>query len=251
MKSHLRTVLAAALVGVLHTVAAAHAAELVTNGGFEADGGETWDPTGWQAFADGLVGSIVATDANVSPISGYATAGADQGAHYALIDAALPSASALVQRFVAPTLTQATLSFSLFGNDQGDGVPYVDTTGLDASTGGADRPNQHMRVDILSAGASAFDTGAGVLRSFYVGGPNGRGYGDSPNAWNHFSFDVTDLLAAGGTFQLRFANVANQAAFQTGVDAVSLSVTAVPEPGTWALTFAGLGLLGLAARRRG
>lgn len=57
--------------------------------------------------------------------------------------------------------------------------------------------------------------------------------------------------ADGGTVQLRVANVASQASFQTGVDAVSVSATTVPEAGTWALTFAGLGLLTLARRRRG
>uniref|UniRef100_UPI00254E9C49 PEPxxWA-CTERM sorting domain-containing protein n=2 Tax=Pseudomonadota TaxID=1224 RepID=UPI00254E9C49 len=65
-----------------------------------------------------------------------------------------------------------------------------------------------------------------------------------------FSFDVTDLLASGGTYKLRFANVANDAALQLGVDNVSLNVTAVPEPESWALMLAGIGMVGAIARRR-
>lgn len=243
--------IAAALIGMIQATSSAHALELISNGSFEADGTETFDPSHWQVAGDGFIGGVVVTSATSSPVSGYATVGAAQGDFYALIDAAQPSRNALIQQFVAPAVSQATLSFRLFGNDQGDGVVHIDNTGLDHTTAGFDRPNQHMRVDLLSADAGAFDTGAGVLRSFYVGGPNGRGFGDHPNGYSAFSFDVTDLLASGGTYQLRFSNVANLAALQTGVDAVSLDVTAVPEPATWALTFAGLGLLTLVARRRG
>ncbi len=38
--------------------------------------------------------------------------------------------------------------------------------------------------------------------------------------------------------------------FNTGIDNISLTVTAVPEPGTWALFAAGLALVGGLSRRR-
>ncbi|MCW5624299.1 MAG: hypothetical protein KIT73_06255 [Burkholderiales bacterium] len=221
--------IAAGILGLTAAVAAmpVSAAELIQNGGFEADGMETDAPAGWQIATQGMVGNIVVTDAVESPISAYATVGASQGSFYALLDAAAPSNNALYQSFTTAAVTQATLSFQLFVNDQGAGVPYIDGSGLDFTTGDEYRANQHVRVDILAADASPFDTGAGVLRTFYLGGPNGREF---VNGYSDFSFDVTDLLASGGEFQLRFASVGNQAALQFGVDAVSLDVTAVPEP---------------------
>jgi hypothetical protein len=225
----------------------ASASELIQNGGFEADGGETYTPSGWLIHEDGAFGGNLVTEGTVSPASGYATAGAASGQYYALLDAYAPSQNALIQSFVAPTLTQATLSFSLFANDQSDdGAVHIDGTGLDFTAG----LNQHLRVDLLSGNADAFSTGSDVLRTFYLGGATGRSFGDLSNGYIDFSFDVTDLLAAGGTFQLRFASVANVAALQVGIDNVSLNVTAVPEPESWALMLAGIGLIGAVARKR-
>lgn len=228
--------------------AQAVAADVIQNGGFEADGFETYAPSGWTVFEEGAIGGNIVTGATQSPASGYATAGAASGSFYALLDAYYPSQNALIQTFVAPELTQATLSFSLFVNDQSsDGAVRISNAGLDYTTSDL---NRHVRVDILSANASPFATGTDVLRTFYLGGATGRSFGDVSNGYIDFSFDVSDLLAAGGTYQLRFANVANDAALQLGVDNVSLNVSAVPEPGSWALMLAGFGVVGAIARRR-
>lgn len=224
------------------------AAELIVNGGFEADGVETDAPTGWSTASVGLVGNVIAVGGSVSPISGYDTAGPASGDFYALIDGAQPSHSALYQTFTTGSVIEAILTFKLFANDQGDGRTHIDTSGLDYTTGGTFDLNQHTRVDLLAGGAGVFDTTDDVLRTFYLNGPNGRGTGDMPNDWTAFSFDVTDLLAGGGTFTLRFANVANAAALQTGVDDVSLTTT-IPEPSTWALLATGLLGVGFALRR--
>ena len=59
------------------------------------------------------------------------------------------------------------------------------------------------------------------------------------------ALDLTDLLAGG-----YYVNIHN-AVFPGGeIRGQLLQVTAVPEPGTWAMLAAGLGLVGLIARRR-
>lgn len=239
--------LATSFAAVATLAAQAHAAtELIQNGGFEAQQFETDTPTAWSTFSDGIIGAVTTATGPVSSISGNATAGAYAGNFYALLDAAQPSANALTQSFTTGGVTSAVLSFRLFVNDQG-GTSAIHSSGLDYTTGGTFAPNQHVRVDLLSSTAGAFDTGAGVVQSMYVLGDTGI---SNPNPYQRFSFDLTPVLANGGTFQLRFANVANMAQMQVGIDNVSLQVAAVPEPETYALMFAGLALVGAVVRRR-
>jgi uncharacterized protein (TIGR03437 family) len=81
-------------------------------------------------------------------------------------------------------------------------------------------PNEHGRVDILTAGATAFDTGAGVLRNLYLG----VDAGGNPHVYTSYTFDITSTVGgAGGTFQLRFAEADNQGNFNMGVDDVSIT----------------------------
>src|SRR5262249_1422627 len=109
-------------------------------------------------------------------------------------------------------------------------------------------PNQHARVDILTAGAGPFDSGAGVLANYYNDSTLAPIGGTNP--WVHYSFYISSVVAGGRQFQIRFAEVDNQLFFQQGVDNVSIlaSSGAVPEPGSIALL--GLGFVGVAVLRR-
>ena len=151
---------------------------------------------------------------------------------------------ALLQPFIVPGGSTVVLSFSLFVNSYGGN--FVNPIGLDFTDGA----NQHARVDILTAGASALDTGAGVLRNFYLGTDSGG----NPHAYASLSFDITSLVGGGGSFQLRFAEVDNQFFLNMGVDNVSIVATpaGVPEPVSLvqaALGFAVVGLLRCTRRR--
>jgi hypothetical protein len=165
------------------------------------------------------------------------TVGPASGSFYALTDETGPSALALIQPFtVSGAVSSVTLSFSLFANSYG-GVA-VNPAGLDYTAPGA---NQHARVDILRAGAAPFDTGSGVLANFFLGADSGA----NPHPYTNYTFNITSLVAAGGTFQLRFAEVDNVNFFNLGVDNVSISTAAgaVPEPSS--ILLEGLGICGI------
>jgi hypothetical protein len=123
----------------------------------------------------------------------------------------------------------------------------VNPIGLDFSDGA----NQHARVDILSAGASAFTTTAGLLQNFYLGADAGA----NPHAYANKSFDITSLVGSGGAFQIRFVEVDNQNFFNLGVDNVSINFTAatvgVPELSSLVLMASGLICFALLSLRRG
>ena len=164
------------------------------------------------------------------------------GSFYAVSDQAGSGAHALTQSFTIPgPALSVTLSFSLFVNSYGGNL--VNPIGLNF----ADGANQHARVDILTAGASAFDTGAAVIRNFYLGVDAGT----NPHAYTNYSFNITPQVGVGGTFQLRFAEVDNQLFLNMGVDNVILDytpLTGVPEPSS--IMLVALGLAGLAVVRR-
>lgn len=245
----LRKMLAVAALSTL-AAASANAANLIQNGGFEADGFETYTPSGWTVNEVGQLGGVLATDATISSATGWETAGADGGSYYALLENVAPSHVALSQTFSvgAQALASANLSFSWFANVQAPATDFaVHSSGLDYTAGETYDANQHIRVDILRGSATPFSTAASdVVFSSFIGGVASAG----PNGYTTASFDLAGLLNANETYQLRFASVGNVAQMQTGIDDVSLSVTPVPEPETYALMLAGLGLLGVAARRR-
>jgi hypothetical protein len=215
-----------------------YGSQLVTNGGFE-----TGSLAGWTATLQaGSAGNLFALGGSMMPLSGMSTVGPASGSFYAVSDQSAPGTFALIQPFtVSGPVSDVVLSFSLFANSYG-GV-FVNPAGLDWTVPAA---NQFARVDILSAGASPFDTGSGVLMNFYLGADSGP----NPHPYTNYSFDITSLVGAGGTFQLRFAEVNNIDVFNLGVDNVSIVTTVggVPEPSS--IVLAAMGIVGLFLARR-
>jgi len=113
----------------------------------------------------------------------------------------------------------------------------------------ASAPNQQARVDILTAGAGAFDLGGAVVDNVFQTTPGSTAVDPS---YLHYSFDITHAVIAGQTYQLRFAETDNQNVFQLGVDQVSIATTsaAVPEPSSVFLPAACLALAALNGLRR-
>lgn len=232
---------ACSAAAMLMSFGMAHAApvQLLSNGGFEAGTYADWTTTS-QAGSSGNL--FIDTPGTPSP-NGFSTAANGAGgAFYSVTDQTGPGAYSLRQSFtVAPGASSVLLSFQMFVNSYGGGPIFgngLDYTGI---------ANQHARVDILTAGAAAFDLGAAVLQNLYLGiDPTGS----NPNPYVNYSFDITSLVGSGGTFQIRFAQVDNQGNFNQGVDNVSILADAntVPEPASLALV--GLALAGAALYRR-
>lgn len=211
----------------------ATAGQVITNGSFE-----TGNFSGW-TLTDGGNGGSEVTALNAPSNGIFPTPGASDGLFYAVTSQGGPGTHAFSQTFsTGGPVTSATLSFDMFV--QTNAAETINPAGLTHTAG----PNQHARVDILSATASALDTGAGVLQNFYIGID-----GAPTQPYTSYSFDVTSLLSAGGTFQLRFAQSDNLGNFNLGVDNVSLVVgNVVPEPTS--LVIFGLTTLGLVGVRR-
>ena len=214
--------------------------ELITNGGFETGVFTGWTVTdqagGSGTWSVDLLGTT-------TPISGQLTlAAGGAGTFYAVSDQGGAGTHALTQAFSVPwPALSATLSFDMFVNDWDTG-PVINPAGLNYAAG----PNQHARVDILTTAAGAFDTGAGVLANYYLGVDGGP----DPHAFTHYAFDITGIVGAGGTFQLRFAEVDNLFFFNQGVDNVSILVEPIPAPGAVLLGSIGVGLVSWLRRRR-
>lgn len=238
------------LAGLLGAAALsqAQAAELIQNGGFEVQGVDSYDIPGWQVAEQGFLGSVLSQSGNVSEVTGNATVGAFQGNYYGLLDNYGLAGNVLYQSFTTAVVSQATLSFQMFVNNQ-NATTEIDAAGLDYSVDATDHANQHVRVDVLKAGSDPFSTNsADILQTLYVGGANGN---LAANDYINYQFDLSSSLAAGGSYVLRFATVANQSSLQLGLDNVSLqTVSSVPEADTNALMLAGLGVIAAVMRRR-
>jgi hypothetical protein len=189
-------------------------ADLITNGGFETGTFSGWAETN-QA---GGAGNWYIQSGTTSPASGLPVPAPPQGNHAAMADSSGPSSDVLIQSFTVAPGSNVTLGFDIF----------VDSLAAFAAPNSLDYtviPNQQVRVDILTASATPFALGASVVDNVLDPDANTAGYVTE-------SFNITSAVGAGGTFQLRFADVNNQNTLLFGVDAVSIVVTtsSVPEP---------------------
>lgn len=240
-------VLAALMLGS----AQASATQLIHNGGFEADAAGSYAPTGWTVTETMATGGVVVDNGTLSPASGWATTGAAAGTNYALLDSWNPGAFIMMQSFSTGAVSSATLSFNMFVNDNSaDGNTYTSNSLDLLAANDAGSLVNFARVDLLKSGAAADATGSDVVATFYLGGATGRKFQDQSNNYGNFTYDLSGLLAPGGNYTLRFATASNVGSMVMGVDNVSLQVTAVPEPESYAMLLAGLGLIGAISRRR-
>jgi hypothetical protein len=219
-------------VPLMALASVASASELFVNGGFE-----TGDLTGWTASTQaGSGGSLFVQSGTNGPTSGLPTVGPDSGSFYALTDQSGPGAYSLTQSFTVDPSSSVILSFDLFANN------YYGTTivgPLDYTAG----PVQFATVDLLTGTANPFSTApSDVLENFYSGSDAGA----NPNPYTAYSFDITSLVGAGGTFQIRFGVADRQNYFNLGIDNVSAQET--PEPAAFFLL--GPALVGMIALRR-
>lgn len=219
----------------------AAAVELITNGGFET-GFAAWS----RSSALGSAGDFhLSAPGSATPLTGSPTpANSAGGDLYAVTDAEGPGAYALRQSFVVPVgATSTSVSFQFFAQSAAD--LFIPSVGLDYST---PELSQYARIDILTAGASAFSTAAAdIVTNLYIG------HQGTPGAYTNFALDLGSLLTPGASYQIRFAEADNVFFFNLGVDNVSVQANfgaPVPEPATWAMLIAGLGAVGAAVRAR-
>ncbi len=194
--------------------------ELLLNGGFELGNFAGW---GGGVSGNGLI--AIDTPGTPTLLSAYPTApNAGGGNFYAVADSLVGATQALAQGFTVPSdATSVTLSFEMFANNWNAGGTIVDPVGLD-HTG---PPNQHARVDLVNAGFGSFDTsGAAVVANYYIGAD-----GISPPAFRYTPYNlvITGDVVPGQSYEIRFADTANQDYFTHGIDNVSIAVTRPPE----------------------
>jgi len=220
--------------------------ELITNGDFE-----TGDFTGWSISDQGLDGTgsfaIEAPGSNSTVPGQYPTPSNDPAGEsfYAVSDGnqGAPAVHVMLQNFTVsdPNLS-VLLSFQMFVN----GWIWSSGSRADSATS-----NLFARVDILSADAATadpFSLSTGVLLNLYNGIDPA-----SSNGYQAYSQDISSVVAASGTYTLRFLvsdNIsdAGTGTINQGVDNVHITVAPVPEPTT--VGFLGLGLAGLVWKGR-
>jgi hypothetical protein len=229
-------------------LASPHAqASLTSNGGFEGAF------TAWTVATEaGSGGGWYVQTGTSSPLNGFSVPAPPQGSYAAMTDSQGPSSQALLQTFTVPGPGTVTLSFEYFLLDATNGA-YDSALGAppDSLDYNYSPNNQQARVDILTASAGAFDLGGSVIDNVLtatplsLGDPNSNACFPEFCAYQSVSVDISSYVGAGGTFQIRFAEVDDLGEpFVFGVDDVSID--SVPEPSSFALL--GVALLVYSAR---
>lgn len=243
MFRNVRLVLALSLASFAG-VAGAAPVQLITNGGFETGTFAGWTVTD---LAGGSGSWYIDDNSGSTPFSANATVGPATGDYYAVSDQVGPGTHVLEQQFTVPVgSTSVVVAFDMFINDWSGQGPIVNVAGLDHNA----TPNQHARVDIMTALAGAFSTAGGDIVANLVA--PGVDAGPDPNPYTAYLFDITAFVTAGMTYRIRFGEVDNQGFFNQGVDNVSILafVGEVPEPASLALLVVGLAGLGFSRRKR-
>lgn len=193
-----KKLLAAAVLAI--AASGAQAANLVTNGSFEADaqGNGTWNIyptlTGWTGLPN------IELRNNVAGV-------AQDGVNFVELDGNFNSA-------MSQSITGNGLYELSFWYSAREGIP---------------------------AGSNGLDFSFGSLTGNVLYGVAGAASG---HIWQHY----TGLVTLSGPTTLTFS--AAQISDSLGGSLDNISVTAVPEPETYAMLLAGLGLMGTIARRR-
>ena len=205
--------------------------ELISNGGFESNGGfGTSVLTGWTvASSPGSGGSWFADNTNVTPLTGNPTVGPASGSWYAVTDQFGPGVNALSQDYTVPVgTTSLTLTFDMFIND------WAPSTGTASSN-----------VLILGAGGDPV-TGAGTLQTLLMG--DTLVSGGQPNPYIAYNYGITGYIP-GDTYILGFQESDTMFNMNVGLDNISLNAV-VPEPGSLALLLGALAAMAVFGRRR-
>jgi len=224
------TLLALALAFVVGRI---NAAEILTNGSFSAG------LTGWsKSDSPGSDGTFAVQTGTASPLSGTTVPVPPGPPNAAMTDAQGPGTHALYQDFtVTQQVASAVLNFSLFIGNRAGAFYVPSPSTLDF---GVAAFNQQARVDILLSSGSAFSLAStDLLSNVFQTNPGST----SPSGYTNYSFQIAPVWNANlnRTLRLRFAEVDNVAAFQLGVDNVSLETSAVPEPASFVT--AGFGIV--------
>lgn len=212
------------LIALALAATGARASELLTNGSFE-----TGDLSGWTVTdqAGGSGSWFIAGNGTGSPLNGFPTPTLTGGGSFtAQTDQGGPGSHTLAQSFIGIAGETYILNFDAFAVDL-SGVGPVGV-GLNFNP----PANQHVEVNILGLGSSQIYTGI-----FTPG-------------WAHYTFNISSAITTSGVYTVAFSEVDNQLFLNAGIDNVSLTSGAVPEPATWALMLGGFGLAGVALRRR-
>ncbi|WP_424102412.1 PEP-CTERM sorting domain-containing protein [Moorena producens] len=210
---HSATAIAAGAIGLIgfSSIGGAANAATIINGGFEEGF------RGWRVVSQtGSYGGWSTTNGTNNPDP-------SQGSSFALSSEGREGSHVLFQDIVLEAGSTHELSFDWFTQNHS---PFgeIDPETMDFNGG----PNQHFRVDLVSAGfddwfspSSNLGVLANIVHPFEYSGPD---------SFKTTTFDLTPW--AGSTVRLAFRQVSNIALFNAGVDAVSIKSesTSVPEP---------------------